>query len=205
MCFNTSRFFQNLLILKYYNFFTNACNNCRNFILFNTCSTSFFSQQVLHNIGSIDFRGIVCDQDRLREYMMFRLGVNVTSVSTSLCGIPESKIPEITNVVQNQIDIAAIIRVVCTAKYMLLRNEIPFRRTQIRFFLCKPKISLSNQCVCKQQITRCPHLYKNKIYSQIDHKNYLENLIHFLVALTSYFVFLSVENADYFDHGLHFD
>lgn len=138
--------------------------------------------------------------------MMFRLGVNVTSVSTSLCGIPESKIPEITNVVQNQIDIAAIIRVVCTAKYMLLRNEIPFRRTQIRVFLCKPKISrLSNQCVCKQQITRCPHLYKNKIYSQIDHKNYLENLIHFLVALTSYFVFLSVENADYFDHGLHFD
>lgn len=127
-----------------------------------------FSQQVLHNIGSIDFRGIVCDQDRLREYMMFRLGVNVTSVSTSLCGIPESKIPEITNVVQNQIDIAAIIRVVCTAKYMLLKNETPFRHTQIRAFLCKPKISQSNQCVCKHQIARYPHLYKNKISSQID-------------------------------------
>ncbi|XP_078319098.1 uncharacterized protein LOC111121791 isoform X3 [Crassostrea virginica] len=67
--------------------------------------------EVLHNIGSINFRGIVCDQDRLREYMMFRLGVNVTSVSTSLCAIPESQIPEITGVVQNQIDVAAIIRV----------------------------------------------------------------------------------------------
>lgn len=46
--------------------------------------------------------------------MMFRLGVNVTSVSTSLCAIPESQIPEITGVVQNQIDVAAIIRVVST-------------------------------------------------------------------------------------------
>ena len=45
---------------------------------------------------------------------MFRLGVNVTSVSTSLCAIPESQIPEITGVVQNQIDVAAIIRVVST-------------------------------------------------------------------------------------------
>ena len=48
--------------------------------------------------------------------MMFRLGVNVTSVSTSLCAIPESQIPEITGVVQNQIDVAAIIRVVSTFK-----------------------------------------------------------------------------------------
>lgn len=137
--------------------------------------------------------------------MMFRLGVNVTSVSTSLCGIPESKIPEITNVVQNQIDIAAIIRVVCTAKFMLLKNETPFRRTQIRAFLCKPKISQSNQCVCKQQITRCPHLYKKNFLTNRSLKKYLENPIHFLVELTSYFVFLSVENTDYFDNGLHFD
>ncbi|XP_061191991.1 uncharacterized protein LOC133200204 [Saccostrea echinata] len=67
--------------------------------------------EVLHNIGSIDFRDIVCDRDRLMEYMMFRLEVNVTSVSTTLCSIPENRIPEITNVVQNQIDVAAIIRV----------------------------------------------------------------------------------------------
>ncbi|XP_056019725.1 uncharacterized protein LOC125668687 isoform X2 [Ostrea edulis] len=67
--------------------------------------------EVLHNIGSIDFRRIVCDRDRLMEYMMFRLNANVTSVSMTLCSIPESKIPEITHVVQNQIDVAAILRV----------------------------------------------------------------------------------------------
>ena len=70
--------------------------------------------------GYIDFRGIVCDPTKLKSYMFFPKSTNVSVVSKELCDIPDSAIPGITELVQQQIDIVSILRVVSYAMKLLI-------------------------------------------------------------------------------------
>lgn len=63
--------------------------------------------------GSIDFKGIACNPDELLSYLVFPSATNVTLVSESLCGINDTMVGNITDFLQRQLDIAAIIRIVC--------------------------------------------------------------------------------------------
>ncbi|XP_060072042.1 uncharacterized protein LOC132551915 [Ylistrum balloti] len=66
--------------------------------------------KVFQSIGGIDLRYIVCNVDELKKYMIFDKSVNVDQISEELCAIDTEKIPAITDMVQSQLDIAAIIR-----------------------------------------------------------------------------------------------
>ncbi|CAC5362986.1 unnamed protein product [Mytilus coruscus] len=61
--------------------------------------------------GYIDFKGIVCDSSKLASYMFFQKNVNMTMVSNELCEIPDDAIPGITDMILQQLDVAAIFRV----------------------------------------------------------------------------------------------
>ncbi|VDI72583.1 ATP-binding cassette, subfamily A (ABC1), member 1, partial [Mytilus galloprovincialis] len=61
--------------------------------------------------GYIDFKGIVCDQTKLASYMFFQKNVNMTMVSRELCEIPDDAISGITDMILQQLDVAAIFRV----------------------------------------------------------------------------------------------
>ncbi|XP_069125419.1 uncharacterized protein [Argopecten irradians] len=65
---------------------------------------------IFQSIGGIDLRYIVCNEEELKKYMIFGENTNVTLIKDELCAIDVDKIPAITDMVQSQLDIAAIIR-----------------------------------------------------------------------------------------------
>ncbi|XP_033733256.1 uncharacterized protein LOC117322444 [Pecten maximus] len=65
---------------------------------------------IFQSVGNIDLRYIVCTTEELKKYMIFGESVNVSVISDQLCAIDVDKIPAITDIVQSQLDIAAIIR-----------------------------------------------------------------------------------------------
>jgi len=67
---------------------------------------------LLNLLGGIDFKSIACDKDLLKQYMVFRKDVDVALVTKELCAINSNNISSITEMVQNQLDIGEIIRMV---------------------------------------------------------------------------------------------
>ncbi|XP_023932994.1 uncharacterized protein LOC106170532 [Lingula anatina] len=66
----------------------------------------------LYNLtGSINFKSIVCGTDMLKKYLVFSSAVDVSAVSSSLCGIQDDLIPVIVNKLQTEIDVAEIVRI----------------------------------------------------------------------------------------------
>lgn len=65
--------------------------------------------------GNLDIIAIVCDPAELGRYLLFK-GVDVATVSQSLCSIGNDKIEEVTNFLQQQVDIGALIKMVADMK-----------------------------------------------------------------------------------------
>ena len=62
--------------------------------------------------GYLDFKEIACNEAELRQYLLFDDKVSVSTISKQLCRINDTRIPEITNYLQGQIDVAKIIKFV---------------------------------------------------------------------------------------------
>lgn len=81
----------------------------------------FLLTQLVGSFGSLDFKDVVCNPDKLEEYIILsdknnRYIVNKYSVSNSLCRIEDDKISDITNELIRQLDVPNIIRLVRTVK-----------------------------------------------------------------------------------------
>ena len=79
-----------------------------------------FLQQIIELSGYPDLKGVACHPERLSHFLVFPKGTNVTEVSLSLCDINDSKIPEITDFLQRELDVAEIIRLVSLPCLFLL-------------------------------------------------------------------------------------
>jgi hypothetical protein len=88
-----------------------------------------FDLGIYMTTGYIDFRGIVCDESKLKTYMFFPKSANITSVSKELCSIPDSSISGITDLILQQLDVAAIFRVVNF--HQVNKDFIPWIHTYI--------------------------------------------------------------------------
>ena len=71
---------------------------------------------MLELTGNINFKTIVCTVDGLRSYVVFRSIDDIGLISRSLCNINESAIPDLVDMLQNQIDVAKIMRIVSKTK-----------------------------------------------------------------------------------------
>lgn len=69
---------------------------------------------MLDTTGYVNFKKIACQPSILRKYVIFQMDVNVDEVSSMLCDIDNELVPEITDYLVTQINIAAIIRIVST-------------------------------------------------------------------------------------------
>lgn len=69
--------------------------------------------QILQRIGSIDFKGIVCDPAKLTQYLIFDSSrMNKFTLSNALCAIDDDLVSNITAELLKQLDISNIIRLV---------------------------------------------------------------------------------------------
>ena len=66
--------------------------------------------------GFPDLKGVACSPGNLSHYLLFPEGTNVAEVSRALCDINDSKIPDITDFLLRQLDVAEVIRLVGLAE-----------------------------------------------------------------------------------------
>ncbi|XP_074647739.1 uncharacterized protein LOC141903514 [Tubulanus polymorphus] len=67
---------------------------------------------LLNLTGNIDFKGIVCNSTRFGKYLLFKDESTQASIADQLCRLNSSKIPEIVDYVQKQIDVAKIMKII---------------------------------------------------------------------------------------------
>nr|KAG5709474.1 hypothetical protein BaRGS_023156 [Batillaria attramentaria] len=85
---------------------------------------------ILELTGYPDLKAVACDPEQLTRYLYFPDGTDVTSVSRALCDINETRIPEITSVLQQQLNVAEIIRLLGLFESLKDRLNIPETWTQ---------------------------------------------------------------------------
>ncbi|XP_064634814.1 uncharacterized protein LOC135492321 isoform X3 [Lineus longissimus] len=68
-------------------------------------------QELYNLIGYIDFKGIACNETRLKQYLIFSKEADVQKVALQLCRIKDDKIPDLVDQVQHQIDVKFIFQV----------------------------------------------------------------------------------------------
>lgn len=68
--------------------------------------------QILLIAGDLDLRQLVCDPSMLGQYLIVPPAANVSSISAALCAINASLIPNITDKIQQQLDIIKLFNLV---------------------------------------------------------------------------------------------
>ena len=72
----------------------------------------FFTLKLYRWIGDEDFADIVCEPDQLSEYLIFKSSVNVRDVSDQMCSVRRNAMPDLIDILRQQIDIKEIFSIV---------------------------------------------------------------------------------------------